>query len=61
MVVLQKMQNSIFSTLALVCHFQVYGVCVLDTDSVFCVLTYSWERTNMFLAAKWLCITAKYP
>ena len=49
MVVLQKMQNSIFSTLALVCRFQVYGVCVLDTDSVFFVsLTIHGKDTYVF-------------
>lgn len=49
MVVLQKMQNSIFSTLALVCRFQVYGVCVLDTDSVFlCPYLFMGKDTYVF-------------
>lgn len=63
MVVLQKMQNSIFSTLSLVRHFSGNGVCVLNTGSIFlCPHTeISGERTNMFLTSKWLCLTAKYP
>lgn len=70
MVVLQKMQNSIFSTLSLVRQFfRQNGVCVLNAGSIFLPFTerhcpqteVSGERTIMFFTSKWLCLTAKYP
>lgn len=70
MVVLQKMQNSIFSTLSLVRHFSGKRSLCAECRLYFFVpfterhcpqTEVSGERTNMFLTSKWLCLTAKYP
>ena len=63
MVVLQKMQNSIFSTLSLVRLFSgKRSLCAEYRLRFLCPQTeVSGERTNMFLTSKWLRLTAKYP
>ena len=50
MVVLQKMQNSIFNTLSLVRpFFRQNGVCALNAGSVFCVLRPKYRRKDNYV------------
>lgn len=63
MIVLQFMQNSIFSTRTLVRLFSgKRSLCTEYRLHFLCPLTdHPGERTVMLFTVKWLCRTAKYP